>query len=380
MYISYWAPFFDKIATVKSVQNSIKSILLFHKGTKKIDLLNFFDEWSDNKIDNNNTKDGKLNYINFYKRKLINLLPKNSFIKSRLSFCILFILGIYPLINYLKKKQPDYFVIHLISSLPLFILILFNFKTKFILRVSGLPKLTVLRKLIWKLSNKKIYKVFVPTEATLQTLIAQRIFDSKKLFLLRDPVFEIKNIKRKNKIDDIKYKNFFLAIGRLTKQKNHQLLLKAFKEIFKKNKNYSLVILGDGELKNNLVSLTKKNGLENNVNFLGNVNNVYEYIRKSICVISTSLWEDPGFVMIETAASRKIIISSDCPNGPKEFIGNNEAGYIFQNNNSFDLVKQINHFLKEPIENINLKKLEAIKRCRKYSLFNHYSSLVKHIN
>ena len=126
--------------------------------------------------------------------------------------------------------------------------------------------------------------------------------------------------------------------------------------------------------------MTKKNGLENNVNFLGNVNNVYEYIRKSICVISTSLWEDPGFVMIETAASRKIIISSDCPNGPKEFIGNNEAGYIFQNNNSFDLVKQINHFLKEPIENINLKKLEAIKRCRKYSLFNHYSSLVKHIN
>ena len=380
MYISYWAPFFDKIATVKSVQNSIKSILLFHKGTKKIDLLNFFDEWSDNKIDNNNTKDDELNYINFYKRKLINTLPKNSFIKSRLSFCILFILGIYPLINYLKKKQPDYFVIHLISSLPLFVLILFDFKTKFILRVSGLPKLTILRKLIWKLSNKKIYKVFVPTEATLHTLIAQRIFDSKKLFLLRDPVFEIKNIKKKNNIDDIKYKNFFLAIGRLTKQKNHQLLLNAFKEIFKKKKNYSLVILGDGELKNNLVSLTKKIGLENSVHFLGNVNNVYEYIRKSICVISTSLWEDPGFVMIETAASRKIIISSGCPNGPKEFIGNNEAGYIFQNNNRSDLVRQINNFLNEPIENINLKKLEAIKRCRKYSLFNHYSSLVKHIN
>jgi glycosyltransferase involved in cell wall biosynthesis len=377
MHISYWAPFFDKIATVKSVKNSIKSLLLFYKNPKNIDLINFFGEWSNNKIENVDDKD--LNYINFYNKKIINFLPKNSFIKSRFSYLVLFFLGIYPLIKYLKKNKPDYLLVHLISSLPLIILILFNFKTQIILRVSGLPKLTLFRKLIWKFSNKKIFKVFVPTQATLDTLKKNKIFDENKLFLLRDPIIEIKTIKQNLKKKSLKLNNFFLSIGRLTKQKNHKLLLNAFKEIYKKNKDYKLVILGEGELKKQLINLSKELGISSAVYFMGNVDNVYEYISKSICVISTSLWEDPGFVMIETAITKKIIISSDCPNGPKEFIENNKAGYIFKNDDVNQLINQINLFLEDSNDNIYLKKLAAIKKSKKFTLFNHYCSLKKNI-
>ena len=105
MHISYWAPFFDKIATVKSVKNSIKSILIFNKSPVKIDLLNFFGEWSENKIQNSDNINSKLNYIDYYKKGLINKLPKNSFFKSRVSYIVLFFLGIFPLINYLKKNK-----------------------------------------------------------------------------------------------------------------------------------------------------------------------------------------------------------------------------------------------------------------------------------
>ena len=67
MHISYWAPFFDRIATVQSVKNSIRSLLLFEKNKNKIDLINFFDEWSDNKI--TNIEDENLKYISFYIKK-----------------------------------------------------------------------------------------------------------------------------------------------------------------------------------------------------------------------------------------------------------------------------------------------------------------------
>ena len=378
MHISYWAPFFDKIATVKSVKNSIRSLLLFEKDIKKIDLINFFDEWSENKITNIDNKN--LNYISFYNKKIVNILPKNSFIKSRFSYFMLFLLGAFPLIKYLKISKPNYLLVHLISSLPLTILILFNFKTKFILRVSGLPKLTLFRRLLWKISNKKIFKVIVPTQATLDTLREEKIFDENKLFLVRDPIIEIKNIKKKLKDNSIKLNNFFLAIGRLTKQKNHQLLLNAFQEIYKNNNKYRLVILGDGELKSHLIKLSEKLNISNAVYFAGNVDNVFEYISKSICVISTSLWEDPGFVMIETAFVKKIIITSDCPNGPKEFIENNKAGYIFKNNNYNNLVSQINSFLTDSNKSIYLKKIAAIKKSKKYTLFNHYHSLKKALN
>ena len=48
MHISYWAPFFDKIATIKAVKNSIRSLIYYSKETKKIELINFFGEWSGN--------------------------------------------------------------------------------------------------------------------------------------------------------------------------------------------------------------------------------------------------------------------------------------------------------------------------------------------
>ena len=378
MHISYWAPYFDKIATVKSVKNSVKSLILFYKKPKNIDLVNFYGEWSNNKIENIDEKD--LNYINFYSNKILSFLPKNSFLKSRISYLIIFLLGIYPLIKYLKKNKPNYLLVHLISSLPLTLLIFFNFKTKFILRVSGLPKLNLVRKFIWKLSNKKIYKVFVPTQATLNTLKKQKIFDEKKLVLIRDPVIDIKAVRKNLNNNSIDFDNYFLSVGRLTKQKNHTLLLKAFKDVYIENKDYKLVILGDGELKNNLIKLSKDLGISKAVYFIGNVENVFEYINKSICVISTSLWEDPGFVMIETAVSRKIIISSDCPNGPREFIEDNLAGYIFKSNDQNELFNQINLFLLDSKKNIYSKKLSAIKKSKNYTLFSHYNSLIKNID
>ena len=121
-------------------------------------------------------------------------------------------------------------------------------------------------------------------------------------------------------------------------------------------------------------------GISKAVHFIGNVENVFEYISRCICVISTSLWEDPGFVMIESAISRKIIISSDCPNGPVEFIENNKAGYIFKSGNKNELIDQINLFLLDSNKNIFSKKLCAIKKSKNYTLFNHFNSLIKNID
>ena len=56
--------------------------------------------------------------------------------------------------------------------------------------------------------------------------------------------------------------------------------------------------------------------------------NVHKLMRKSKAFILTSLWEDPGFVLVESAYNNCSIISSDCPNGPEEII--QEDGFISQ--------------------------------------------------
>ena len=84
------------------------------------------------------------------------------------------ILSLFPLYKLIKKEKPDYLIIHLITVPVLILAIFFNFKTKFILRVSGYPKLNILRKLFWKLSSKKIFKVFTPTEITKNLLVKEK--------------------------------------------------------------------------------------------------------------------------------------------------------------------------------------------------------------
>ena len=98
------------------------------------------------------------------------LLPKTGFFKSRFSYIAIFIISLVPLLFLLKKRKPDYFVSHLITSLPIFLGFIFKFKTKFILRISGLPKLNKLRFFYWKIFGKNIDIITTPTNATLNEL------------------------------------------------------------------------------------------------------------------------------------------------------------------------------------------------------------------
>ena len=97
------------------------------------------------------------------------------------------------------ENSREFLIIHLITSLPLFLLILFNFKTKFILRISGLPKMNLFRKLLWKIAFKKIYKVTCPTQSTFFYLKSLGIIPNEKLSLLYDPIINVSEINNKKK-------------------------------------------------------------------------------------------------------------------------------------------------------------------------------------
>ena len=83
------------------------------------------------------------------------------------------------------------------TSLPIFLSIFFNKKTKIILRVSGLPKLNFLRYFFWKIFANKIYKVTCPTLGTYKSLLKKKIFCKEKLCIVRDPVLVLKEFAKK---------------------------------------------------------------------------------------------------------------------------------------------------------------------------------------
>ena len=117
--------------------------------------------------------------------------------------------------------------------------------------------------------------------------------------------------------------------------------------------------------------------LQDKVSFLGYKDNVYKYLLISDCFILTSLWEDPGFVLLEAALSNTLVISSNCPNGPTEILENGKYGFLFKNNCDSDFKNKLNEFLNCSHKELKEKKINAKKQTKKFSLFYHAKELKK---
>jgi len=377
--IYYWSPFIDKVATVKSVINSAYSLKKYDQKNTPV-ILNTLGEWDEYKTDMN---EKKVHLLNLTNSKLLNQKPEcRGFFRSRLLYMLIIFRLFFPLMNFLKKKEGHFLIIHLITSLPL-LLNIFIKQRNIILRVSGLPKFTFFRKLIWKYGINYVDYVCCPTIDTKKNLESKFPKHRSKFKILRDPIIsvsEILNLKNKDKSNLSLNNDYFVSIGRLTKQKNHILLLNLILSLSKRGIYKKILIIGDGEEKNNLIKFIKTNNLQNLIKLLGYKSNVYPYLINSKALISTSLWEDPGFTIIEAAFCNTTVISSDCPNGPKEILNNNEGGYLFKSNSLDDFQKVFHKYLGDGEKKINKKKIIIKKISKDFTLFNHYKNLIKTIN
>ena len=376
MKIFYWSPFLSNIATVDSVINSINAIK-YYDSKKKINpiIIDSVGEWSQKKLDNH-----VYNVRQLYNYKIYSFLPKKGYLKSRISQILIFLLSFNSLRKLLIKEVPEYFIAHLIISLPLVLFSIFNFKTKLIIRISGTPKLNFVRKFFWKILSKKVYKITCPTNSTYEKFKKLKIFSEDKLEILYDPILSVKKINKK-KLEEIdeKFRNedFILGIGRLTKQKNFKLLIKSFYEINLRFPKLKLVILGEGEERAVLEKLINNLELKDKVFLEGHKKNVFNYIYRSKCFVSSSLYEDPGFVIIEAGFLNKIVFAADSNTGPTEILDYSKRGFLYKSNNYQDMVKNFLNFIEKDPKNLKEKKIELKKYTKNFTIFSHYKSLKK---
>jgi glycosyltransferase involved in cell wall biosynthesis len=377
MKVFYWSPHLSKVATVKAVLNSAESLKNFSRGKINVLLINATGEWdSEKKI----LLEKNIPLNNLFKNHYYNKLPRHGFLRSRLSYLLIFLRSFFPLLWLLKKEKPNFLIIHLITSLPLILLFFFKFNTKFILRISGFPKINFLRKFLWKSLSQKLYLISCPTIATLENLKREKIFPKEKLIYLPDPIIDIKEYINKLKNKDFIEKNFnneksLLAIGRLTRQKNFSFLIKCFKEISLKYDSLNLFIIGEGEEEKMLLNIIKKLQLENKVFLLGYKKNIFNYLYNCKCFLLCSLWEDPGFVLVEAGISNATVISSNCPNGPVEILEKGKNGFLFENNSAKSFVNSFTQFMNSNTQSLKNKKINLKKKIRMFTKFQHYKIL-----
>ena len=362
----YWSPFLGNVGTVKSTLNSALAFKKFSKNKYNVKIINVFGEWNNYK---NILKKSNIELINLT-FTYINFLPKDGFIKSRISYTLIFLISFFPLLRLLKKENNSIFIAHLITSLALFINSIFKINSKIILRISGYPKLHFVRKKFWQLTTKKVFSVTCPTEELMKKLQEFKILVHPRIKFLPDAIIDINDflIQKNEKIDLPTKKKFLLSVGRLTKQKNYSYLLDEIKNFLKSNNDYDLIILGDGEDREIIKKKIKDLNMNDRIYILGHKNNPYSYMINASALILSSLWEEVGFVIVEAALSNLLVFSSNCPNGPKEFLENGRAGFLFNTNEKNALENEIHKISSDNFK----KKIFAKKNCLKYTKLRHF--------
>ena len=174
----------------------------------------------------------------------------------------------------------------------------------------------------------------------------------------------------------------FLFAAKLIKRKGPDLLLNALK-ILKNNHNFNnncdFLIVGNGNMKEQLIKFAKFNNLKN-VKFenFRNQKELAKIYKSSDVFIMSSRREPWGLTVNEAMASGNAIISSDNVGSSYDLIKTGKNGYKFKNNNAKDLARKI---IKIYINKKKLKryKLESINIISKWDFNACYFGLKKSI-
>lgn len=102
------------------------------------------------------------------------------------------------------------------------------------------------------------------------------------------------------------------CVGRLSYPKNHKFLLQVFNQFLKIHEEAVLMLIGDGELKNEIVEEAKSLGILEKVIFMGNRQDVYELLQTMDLFCLTSYYEGFGIVNLEAQAAGLPCVVSDC--------------------------------------------------------------------
>ncbi|SQC57083.1 glycosyltransferase [Paenilisteria newyorkensis] len=106
---------------------------------------------------------------------------------------------------------------------------------------------------------------------------------------------------------------YFVTMGRLSPEKNQRVLIEAFKEVVAKRHEAKLVLIGNGELKEELAEVIGKLGLEKHVTLLGQVVNPFPLLKQCDVFILPSNHEGQPMVLLEALILRKAIVATDIP-------------------------------------------------------------------
>jgi len=181
----------------------------------------------------------------------------------------------------------------------------------------------------------------------------------------------------KLRVDKNENENFILGnIGRLTYQKAQERIIKASTVIGKEIEGLKILLIGEGENRDMLTDMIKKNKLEDIVSILSYKENIYDYYMEMDALILTSRFEGIPFVLMESMALGIPVITTDV-GGIGDIIKNGFNGIIIDGDNINEIKEAIKKLKYDKItyKKIQMNALETISKYSIKSFINNYEDV-----
>lgn len=170
---------------------------------------------------------------------------------------------------------------------------------------------------------------------------------------------------------------YIVSVARLdSNSKDFETLINAYEKAVLKGINEKLYIVGDGPDREKIEMLVKEKSLENKIRLIGKVKNPYIWMKNANYFVHSSKFEGLPTVLIEALICGKIVISSNCPTGPKEILENGEVGFLFPVGNEEQLANILLDVSKG-MKKISLKRInEKIKEFESEKIIAQYERII----
>lgn len=270
----------------------------------------------------------------------------------------------------LKNNNTDIAISFLTSANMLVTMACLFSKTRLIISERSDPSKNCPNKLIARIRN---FLYLFCDGLVCQTEEAKKYFPTKiqkKAYIIVNPIKPGLPVKTNNIFE----KNI-IAVTRLQKSKNLELLLFAFSKIIVDYPDFILKIYGEGPEKKHLKTICEELQIANNVCFLGNDINWHNKCINATAFVLTSNYEGMSNSLIEAMAMGLPVISTDHPvGGARYFIKSNHNGILIPVNDEKMLVLFLKKVIEQKDYRINLgneaKKIISIvdeeKICKKW--------------
>ncbi len=344
----------------------IKSLIIlypsFERGGATVNLINFVNTCAQKNI--------KIQLISDIKK-----IDKRKFIKKNISFIILenkknykifnrlitSIKSIFLLLNIFKKVDSNDSLVLSFQSHILPIIFSRVFGRKIVIRNSediidatryADHKFSALLVFLLKLSFYNLSSGVITNSNKAKNSLDKIIFNNKTKLIYNPYLKKVLN-KKNNKRD-----NLILSVGRLCKQKNQTIAIKAFAIFLKKFPNYKLILIGHGNDYKKLKNLCLSLNIVENVIFKGWVSDPKKYYIRSKILIFPSLYEGLPNTLIEAVNYNLPCISSRC-SGASDILTNMHGSFVPRQNYEIlakKMIYAITNYKKTLSENQKIKK------------------------